>query len=491
MKDAFVFEAQPFGIAHEINDEYRRRRCNCHNRSEVQAGESELYQPYQSDVQDRFGGPEHRLIGDLGAAKLPTTIVYDEKGTTLTVGEMIALAGDLFDDYFQMKELARTAAGRGQLRWALWKALDGKGPEPNVPEATKDKVKEEYLALAGRNISHYLTGGTSWATYFKWHSKAMVHALDAGIDSDEKVWREAISKEAFALHFLTDSFSSGHIRTPRAEMEAWYAAKYGNAVNKFVDKFASLMYGELKKRNRELRYPGKIPFLGLLPKYFTERTIKRDMKQEMKKFSLDDPIALALHDIDNEKGLHVISSVDPNGRPVKGGYKWIAFGDGKLGELSPDSKRPETQNMVVSAVRASLNELKLIRIAGGQNKRRQLTQSQRLAIMKKALGITELWNKVAAGKFLPKEDKSGNNSPLPEWRWGKIDQLVYDRVDKEVKTTFAQAFFDKAAAERKKGPKTALGVIKIGGTADGLFAFAKTLQTKGIRFFEEFLGNAR
>jgi len=431
------------------------------------------------------------LIGDLGAAKLPTTVVYDEKGTTLTVGEMIALAGDYFDDYFQMKELARTPGGRDQLRWALWKALDGKGPEPNIDETIKDKVKEEYLALAGRNISHFLTGGTSWATYFKWHSKAFVHALDAGIDSSENAWREALSKEAFALHFLTDSFSSGHIRTPRSEMDAWYAQNYGDSVKKFVNKFAAFVYGELKKRNRELRYPGALPFLGLLPKYFTERNAKGDLQREMKKFSLDDPIALALHDIDNEKGLHVISAVDPSGRAVKGGYKWLAFGDGKLGEVNPMSRKPETQNMVVAAVKASLNELRVIRAAGAQHKRRQLSSPQRVAIMKKALGITGLWNKVAASVYLPKEDKSAGNTPLLQWRWGKLDPQIYDFVDNYVKTTIAQAFYAKAAAERKKGPKTVLGVVKIGGVADALFAFAKMVEAKGIRYFEELLGKAR
>ena len=164
MKDAFVFEAEPFEITAEQGYEYESHSCGCKIGCGSKSAEGELDEYGESEAFDRFSGPEHRLIGDLGAAKLPTTIVYDEKGTTLTVGEMISLAGDMFDDYFQMKELARTAAGRGQLRWALWKALDGKGPEPRVPQATKDKVNEDYLALAGRNISHFLTGGTSWAT---------------------------------------------------------------------------------------------------------------------------------------------------------------------------------------------------------------------------------------------------------------------------------------------------------------------------------------
>jgi hypothetical protein len=215
------------------------------------------------------------------------------------------------------------------------------------------------------------------------------------------------------------------------------------------------------------------------------------MGKEMKKFSLDDPIALALHDIDNENGLPVISPVDPAGRPVKGGYRWHAFGDGKLGALSPTSKKPETQNMAVSAVKASLKELQLVRAAGAKHKgKTQMSHAQRLAIMKGALGITGLWNKVAAAAYWPKEDTSRSSKPL-EWRWGKMDQQVYDRVSKDVSTRIAKAFRDKAAAERLKGPKIVAKAIKIEGTADALYAFSEMLRKKGIKFYEELLGKAR
>ncbi len=490
MRNTFVSEYQPFRARRAANGHPVERGCSC--QSHAGAREAEVWQPGQTDVLERFDGPEHRQIGDLAVGKLPTTIVYDERGYTLTFGEMIALAGDLFDDYFEIKELSRTVLGRQQLRWALWMAMGKTGPEPYADPAIKDRVEEDYLALAGRNISHYSAGGTAWATYFKWHSIALVNALDAGIESSEKHWREALSREAFALHFLTDSFSSGHVRTPRREMEEWYTQKFPDAVNRFVNRFASFMYAELKKRNAELRVSGAIPVVQYLPKYFTERNSRNDLGRQMKKFSLDDPIALALHDIDNEQGLPVISAVDPSGRPVKGGYRWTAFGDGKLGEPDPRSKRPETRNMLVSAVKASMNDLSLVRAAGAKHRGRKLSQPQRLAIIKMALGVKPgtLWNKVAAGAYLPKEDKS-RSTPAPEWRWGKLAPQVYGRVDHAIKTRFADAFFKKAAAARRQGPTTALKVIKIGGIGDSIEAFARMLQTKGITFFEEFLGKAR
>ena len=49
-------------------------------------------------------------------------------------------------------------------------------------------------------------------------------SCQAGETSNPAVWRRALSKEAFADHFLTDLFSSGHVRTPRSEMQQWYTA---------------------------------------------------------------------------------------------------------------------------------------------------------------------------------------------------------------------------------------------------------------------------
>src|SRR5262245_15144167 len=140
MRDAVVTEYQPFRERKIMSRGSAGHRCRCH---EIEVDESEVYQPMQPDTVDRFGGPEHRQIGALGVGKIPTTIVYDERGTTLTFGEVVALAGDLFDDYFQMKELSRTPGGRSQLRWALWKAMNEVGPEPIVPQAIKDKVNED------------------------------------------------------------------------------------------------------------------------------------------------------------------------------------------------------------------------------------------------------------------------------------------------------------------------------------------------------------
>ena len=142
--------------------------------------------------------------------------------------------------------------------------------------------------------------------------RCLVSALTSGIESNDKAWRDALSKEAFALHFLTDSFSSGHVRHPRSEMAAWYAKNYPDAMHRLANKFASFMHEELKKRNRELRYTSIIPVLQLLPRYMTEKSAKSKLGKKLKQFSLDDIVADALHDYDNENGLDVVSQLNAN-----------------------------------------------------------------------------------------------------------------------------------------------------------------------------------
>lgn len=179
--------------------------------------------PERADAVQRFIGTEHRDIGDLASGRESTTILYGERGERLSFGEVVALAGDHFETYEEMQDLARTAAGRARIAWARWYALDLKKQKVPEPRADKDFVMERYYVLASRNLSHFSAGGTAWQTYTSWHGKAIASALQGGEQASEQVWRTALTNEAFGIHFLTDIFSAGHVRMPRAAIRAWYA----------------------------------------------------------------------------------------------------------------------------------------------------------------------------------------------------------------------------------------------------------------------------
>jgi hypothetical protein len=505
MKNQFIFESEPFEFSWEIEDEKpdffsaipQRRYSNRFEHSpfykrhkrRFKKGLSpqenyEIYQPESSDKAIQgFMGSEHRDIGDLALGKIPTSIVYTESGKRLTFGEMIALAGDYFGTYFEMNELSKSQVGRAKISWALWRALDlPKNLEPKVSTdikkaaEIKKAVVERYHVLASENVSHFSAGGTAWSTYLKWHSEAMVDAIDAGLHSDGKLWQRAISKEGFACHFLTDMFSAGHVRTPRLEMRSWYMQYFRDSIDRIIRYMADFIYKQLDKKNalptKAKIFPGK-----------ARNKIANDIKAlggaAIQTFSLGDIVSLALHNFDNE-GLYVVSEADVNGKHIKGGFLWKAVGDSHL--KSERSKNPEldkiTTKMVVKAVKSSFQELVKIRQAGKNAS--APSNINKMALIKRILGNPLTF---AAKGFIPRVDlNSKYNTPMSggtitlEWRWGKLGNYAYDQVDKTVKESIAEQLKEKA------------GDVKDPKTRDAFNEFIKILEKHGIKVLEAAIG---
>lgn len=461
---------------------------------------------------EHFIGSEHRLIGDRGSNAASTIIVYDERGTRLTYGEMVALAGDYFTTYEEMRELSKTKAGRSAIAWARWDALDLKNqkvPEPNVPKEIKDSVVERYFLLASQNLSHFSAGGTGWLSYVRSHTNAMADAFEAGQKNDTNAWLRALTKEAFGHHFLTDIFSSGHVRTPRADLRAWYEANIPGSTDRLLTYLAKFMYDRLKSWQQ-------LPPLTLWLESFTKRNIKeRVIKlggEAVNTFSLGDIVSLALHDFDNE-GLWVISERDVNGKPVPGGYRWPAVGDAHLGLSATPRKRftknpvaaasnlpvnptAVTRRMAINAVKLSLYELEKVRDLGRKMAGRSVSNSQKVATIKQALGTPPF----AARLFVPKVDQTlGKNIPLPpvkngrsplEWRWGQLGSIAYEAVDVTVKGAIASGLFKQLP----NVPDPVVAVVatklkvRIRGTRHVYRLFVEHLQKEGIRALELAVG---
>ena len=271
----------------------------------------------------RFGSDEHVQIGTAASGGANTDIVLDD-GSHLTYGQMVAM-GDFFGNLDEMRRLGTTPAGQAELRWVRWFALHN-GDEPNIPDDRKRFHRNHYYELAANNISHFSAGGSARNEYGTYHQQALAAAFMAGVNGDAAKFSEAMTIEAFGNHFLTDMFSGGHIRTPRREMREWYQTNYGRSIEQLVEYMA----GWITLRIDQM---GGIP--GVLPNFVVRSRIQTQVRElggaALNAYSLGDIVSLAYHDHDN-RGLGVISDVDPSGHVVSGGFRWTAMGDNHLAD---------------------------------------------------------------------------------------------------------------------------------------------------------------
>ena len=164
-------------------------------------------------------------------------------GLELTFGEIVALAGDFYG--VPDKPIIATTGGEtaeqrflaafGTLATVprekiekelgtLTKYLDqdrvvretGQGSFHTDAEYTK-VTNGRLLTLAGRNFDHFQPHAK--LAYIAGHHLAVEKAIEAARQTNpedkKKLLMEAYAMDAFACHFLTDCFSSGHIRFER------------------------------------------------------------------------------------------------------------------------------------------------------------------------------------------------------------------------------------------------------------------------------------
>jgi hypothetical protein len=430
-----------------------------------------------------FSEPEHQSIGDLASGTEATAIPYGNPPRPLTFGDVIMLAGDYYETYEQMRDRGRTAEGRAELEYARWRALDlgKKGvPRPGVGKDVVRRVSDRALLLDSRNLSHFSADQMAWRAYSLWHGKAIVDALEAGRTSNDAVWRRALTKEAFGDHFLTDSFSAGHVRTPRGDIRDWYAHRFPDSSDKFVAYMARFLFARLDERQQ-------LPPLLWWVDWVT-RSLMRDQIRELggpavTVLSLGDLVGLALHDRDNE-GLDVVSDVDPDGHPVPGGYHWRAVGDGHLHRSKMGTA---TKQMAINAVIAGLRDLERVRGVGVRIGTSTVTSPDAPTQIREALGPDGF----AARRFVPREDPTstsnlrlprpgGAKSPL-EWRWGNLGPAAYSAVDTAVKKRIPPELRE-IAKDMDKWVPTPVG--RVYGTPDAVRAFARHLADAGIAALE-------
>ncbi|KAB2569534.1 hypothetical protein DBV05_g11793 [Lasiodiplodia theobromae] len=231
----------------------------------------------------RFEGPEHRKIGDAILLRLPTGNIdgkdfsyqVGKKNIKLSYGQIVSLAGDFYGnckylgDAEQISDkwdgdpdasIARFVKNADLLQ------LDKAGYLKDVIRIMEDQEKEVKQALKdGKDIAQVYKAigdkfNTAWAkatrfdylllslcnwdhfgedavkAYKAGHSAALSQAKVAHGSGNVIDLRRAYFLEAFAAHFLTDLFSSGHMRTPRRILHRTYTVTRPEEVHQQLEE---------------------------------------------------------------------------------------------------------------------------------------------------------------------------------------------------------------------------------------------------------------
>lgn len=216
-----------------------------------------------------FAGSEHKTIGDRvkvtfpGQSAQPHYMMALENGVNISYGDLVSM-GDFFGIVSAPISRGATAEEREQrfrnafstvsddmslvdqvrgIRKAVHEELDlmtramNEGKSPSEYYRTiANNINRQYNCITGGgcgektwwmhpgrhlkleevNYDHF--GNDAWLAYSAGHRVAMHEAVLAKTSGDLTHLRRAYAMNAFACHFLTDRFASGHIRNPRYEL---------------------------------------------------------------------------------------------------------------------------------------------------------------------------------------------------------------------------------------------------------------------------------
>jgi hypothetical protein len=341
--------------------------------SGAEDGRVNLRQASQGSVPQvqRFTEPGHKLIGD---EAFGTELLTLGPGLQVTYGDAVAM-GDYFGSFKQMKNLAEKPGKGPGTQGEVWYVLLVKIRKEEVGD-WMNKRYDKYAvhvrdqaanSLDARNISHFsnpLAGDTSLvplqknqrkegnrpfgaaATYRQGHEEAMALAYDHGIKGEAMV--DATLADAFACHFLTDSFSASHVRTPRASMkEHW-----DKLIPKFQQKLIQWLADEVDSKHWSFSVLDQAPVIGYLGvkrplAYLTGGSIRTQTVEQLSillsppdQLSFGNVVSLIIHDIEGA------ATVDATigGAPIR-----LA---GDL-DLVTDEKDPITKRQKPSKVQGS------------------------------------------------------------------------------------------------------------------------------------------
>jgi hypothetical protein len=363
-------------------------------------------------------------------------------GLKLTYGDLVTFGGDHFKDLVQIANEASTPAGRARLE----KLRDLTDSEATQSPAYEDSATiskeyaERYKNLALENVSHFSLGGSALTTWQEMHRDAIIDALEAGKKGDSTGLAKAYALNGFADHFLTDSFSSGHVRVPRESITIYYKKLardvFQHIIDHVSDRLGNRIFELLRQDFWRVRQFGdegdrRDAVARVRARIVQAITNAGGPAKVQETFGLyvAGAISKILHDLENTQGLDVVSEKHPDG--------WTAFGDGSL-EVPGNAKNLA---YVTEAVQASKQDLLNAFEIGLDVLTRHGKTPTQAAIDAAMADITKkVGPPYAALEFVP--SPAPGVKPLPSWEWGHLDKTVQTKlvgVIAQYLTTTAQA----------------------------------------------------
>jgi hypothetical protein len=315
----------------------------------------------KSSLIQRFDSHEHQQLGDdaTRGAHGETQMVELAPGYRVTHGEMVAMGGDYFENIAQIRQLAANAGtGVGtreeieyvrQIKVPNYTVAQETAMEGTFSESARHAANERYYRLAANNPSHFVNpNGVSGAmtralqgnpvgaisNYRDRHRTAVEEAYNAG--KQNATIETAMASEAFSNHYLTDSFSGGHLRTERGSISDYWNSR----VPMFFYNFKGLLSEKIANHINNNNWRGIATVDYIQSETLSTLEEKLDARG-MPAVQFGDLVSGAIHDLDNERGVR--ANVD--GREVR------LFGDGHLGE-------GDTHSVAVQAVQTSVGDVR-------------------------------------------------------------------------------------------------------------------------------------
>jgi hypothetical protein len=104
-----------------------------------------------------------------------------------------------------------------------WNCITGGLCAADIPGVSQEVLRKiyvlkqgRYLQLADTDFDHFNI--QAWQAYSAGHSVALATAIAANRDHTIATLEKAYAMNAFASHYLSDSFAAGHMRSPRLEL---------------------------------------------------------------------------------------------------------------------------------------------------------------------------------------------------------------------------------------------------------------------------------
>lgn len=418
----------------------------------------------------RFAEDEHKPIGDDGSGGA----TYKFPGVELSHGDLVMLSGDHFApaDLERLVNVFSPQPGQlpntqDEIFYVLFTELGTRDPrfapggvwahwaQVKFSDKVKKSVEERFYKGAQNNFDHFSnprglgsagSEGSAGGTYRTMHEKALHDAYVAGRNGNSS--QPALVQEAMGQHFLTDSFASGHVSTPRKAISDYWNKKYPTFGQQFLKKIAHDVAVQLASDATGLS--------SWIPVSVIENKTKDMILAQLGAKPLPnvgDIVALTTHGADNRDGLRV-------GNDLK--WNWNARGDHKLEppddpnavevptalQAVPPACTMSNRNIAVAAVQLGIDDVKRAYALGQDRARSPMTDEALFQhIRQHPSGLANPGPKYAPEQLVPRLDTVGPDQGTVNWMADSLEALWVTQI----RTTKPETYGDFIANDMLPG----------------------------------------